>query len=182
MQKMNLSLMVLCFLIAIGSVAQPAYSNQDHSQWLSYRNKKYRYEIRYPQTCELWLIGSKSERDGRQFRIGIKDIALHHGLDCHIRKNETLAQIAKEESAPTLQELTDKPLESTSKFHTFFWKKVTINGAPAIRGKVRFRENQQLFAITIIMDHVVFHAHLASTIGFDAKITEDIVSTFSFYK
>lgn len=181
MQKTNLSLMILCLLVAIGSIAATSTnSNQNDRQWINYRNEKYRYEIRYPSSFEFALTGPQQERDGRQFSIFVKDVASVHGLNCNIYESKTLAQIAQEAKAPSLQELAEKPVESTSEFHAFSWKKIVINGAPAIRGEVRTRDDQQLFMITIIMDHVLFRAHLYSSL-FDARMVEDMVSTFRFY-
>ncbi len=59
------------FLSAFPRVLAPAGRAQEG--WRVYVNERYGYEIRYPDTHDLWPTGPEGERDGRSIRVAIKE-------------------------------------------------------------------------------------------------------------
>ncbi len=157
--------------------------HQSHvpQNWIAYQSKKYKYEIKYPPEFRINFVGLEPARDGRVFNI-TADNSMFHGLNGAFLPDKTLKQIAQDQkvSIPSLQDLANGPIEKTLKSQVISWSKIEINGIPAIKQELKFQETQEVISLTVLMDHFIFVSSLAPSIGFDARIVEDIISTFHF--
>jgi hypothetical protein len=77
--------MVLCILLC-GFCAcsdDRTDAEPDTTEWTSYRNEEYGYEIRYPAGFDFHLTGSEDERDGREFQIS-REMVYGPCLHCNV--------------------------------------------------------------------------------------------------
>ena len=149
-------------------------------QWQVYKNDKYKYEVHYPGSCQVIITGPEKERDGRKVRIAVKNTARMHGIDIEIHPRMSLDRLMSQIKAHELSKLERGPVTMTTKLHKITWQKTRINGVPAVKMQARFTENSELFMTSIVMDRVVFTAHLWRDAGLDEKGAEQIISTFKW--
>jgi len=165
-------------LFALIIVVGPALA-QSAEKWQTYRNDKYNYEVRYPASYEMIITGAEEERDGRTIRIALKGDTRMNGIDINIHPGMALEQIMSEIKAPELSALEPGPVDITTKLHRLTWQKDRIHDMPAIRMLARSAENGELFMISLVINQVVFIAHLLPDRGLDEKVAEQIILTFN---
>ena len=150
-------------------------------QWRIFKNDKYKYEIHYPGSCKVIITGPEKERDGRTVRIGMENTARMHGIDIEIHPGMSLERLMSQIKAPELSKLERGPVATITKLHKFTWQKTRINGVAAVKMQARFTENGELFMTSVVIDRVVFTAHLWRDGGLDEKAAEQIISTFKWW-
>jgi len=168
------SLLFAIVMIGVPALSLPA------EKWQIYNNDKYKYEIQYPDTYEVIITGPEKERDGRGFRIAVKNITRMHGIDIEIHPKLSLDQIMSKMKAPKLSEIEAGDVITTSKLHKITWQKAMVNGMTAVKMQARFAENDELFLTSLIMDQVVFTAYLLPDVGLDEPFVARIISTFKW--
>jgi len=124
--------------------AAPNQADPSTPGWHVYRNNTYRYEIAYPPGYELWPTGPKSQRDGRNIRIGRENhSALTPMLDVEV-------------SPRTPAQSFPMPLPDLRPDLVLITEDIDLNGRPARRAVYRWKESGDLSLVVVYRDGVVF--------------------------
>ena len=186
MKMLAATLFVVVMICGCWKLGQSEASNDTISepivkpagQWNTYKNDKYQYQVQYPASCEVRITGPNNARDGRTIIIVVKGMTRVHGVNIEIFPELSLEQVMSKLKAPPLNELIHGAVTISTELHKITWQKTMINEATAVRMEARFNENDQLFVIAVIMDHVAFSAVLLPDAGLDNQLAERIISSF----
>ena len=167
----------LLFSLAIIVASTQALSAE---QWQTYKNDKYKYEVSYPVSYEVTLIGLEEDRDGKSIRIAKKYTSRMHGIHIDIHPGMSFERTISTIDAPDLKKLDQGSVNTTTKLHNVTWQKTVINGVPAVKMQVNFKESGELFMTSLAMDQVVFRVHVWPDAGLDEETAEQIIATFKW--
>lgn len=162
-------------------------SENNISKWKTYRNEKYGYEIKYPVHLESGLIGRKKDRDGKNFRIFVPQIAVFHGLDVTLYPGKKMAEIAALDHRFNDFEKKFNDFENWHEYvnprpfymiQTHF--KVKIDGREVMKIGQPSTESKKLIGAVYILDGVKFNFSGGGSLP--VSLADKIISTFKFYK
>lgn len=178
---------LLCSLCACSDDRTDA--KPDTTDWTSYRNEEYGYEIRYPAGFAFHLTGSEGERDGREFQID-REMVYGPCLHCNVCPGLSAEDIYRDR-----WELTSGMIPGIARIihnsdkDSMTWRyeitKLTIAHKEALVEEARWIPSETLTGRSLFFDGVVF---VYSPGGFDPEdkgpmswpTALEIVSKFRF--
>jgi hypothetical protein len=164
--------MVLLLLLGISAPALGAEHGPEAvantSDWHTYKNTKYGYEIRYPDGFELWATGREGQRDGGRIRIALKErTAPTPVLDIYVRYDVTTNPEHMLEAEPPSMAVAFEDTE--------------IYGEPTRQLTYRWKESGHIALLEVRRPGVLFRFHPSPGL-LDIRNTPwaKIISTFRF--
>jgi len=164
MKSIHWTILVGLLILCACAFQKPPAIQYD-SDWHTYRNEKYGYEIRYPEGFEAWATGLEPERDGASIRIGLKEFeAPAPILDIQIHP-----RVSMQETRPTPQEMISEIAD------------VEINGVPGTQSEYYWKDSGELLMVEVYLEGVVFWFQAGTGLhDFHATQWWEIISTFRF--
>lgn len=141
-------------------------SIQTSSEWQTYRNALYGYELRHPDRFEVMPTGPEDKRDGRSIRVGQRDYAAPTPV-LHVYVGEASESIgAALSGAADLTASTDP---------------VDVAGKRGRRTVYRWRVNGDIFMVDVRAPGVVLILETgAGTREIGGTVWDQIISSFRF--
>jgi hypothetical protein len=137
------------------------------SNWHTYKNTRYSYEIQYPDGFELWATGPEARRDGASIRIAFKEYAAPAPvLDIHVARGMTEAGRLPETGTADLAVTVED---------------VELNGVRSRQVTYRWKQNGEILFVELHQPNVLFRFEAAAGLE-DVRDTIwwQIMSTFRF--
>lgn len=167
MRYVILDLFLLVSFVS-GCVAAGRISDaRTDSTWHTYSNARYNYTMLYPDGYEVYPTGSDSTRDGRTFRIVVKE-------------RSASLEYVNVQVYPRVAFETTPPPASTAHADVEI-QRVRINGLSARQVNVREKATGQLAEVLLYRDGVRFNYQAGVEVrDFRGTMWWRIVSSFSF--